>query len=377
MKVEQYFLKTDDEIFSTTNGREVSLVIGFGRSSIIKDLGFNHMLRQAYPEANIVLVSTAEYIGSEAANTDKAQVTAFSFSKIKTQALQINIDQVKDSFDAGAHISAEVYKDELKYLMLFSDDQEFVNGNQLLTGLHFNISEWVPITGSVATSGNNERPCLGLNGIPANGNIIAIAFSGQELEVSHGIGSGWTPLGTERYVSKCQNGLLQKLDNITPWSLYRQYLEGLVDDVESSLIGFPMGIRKNGDNQSVIRKVLGINERDGSVLFAGDFQEGDKVRMMKTSVSKLIDSARQAAYTGIQGIDMNRANVQFVTTCNTRKRLLNDWNHEEREGILNQTGKNSIVFGMRSTGEFCPQKEAEKSQLHNQSIVVTSIQELE
>ncbi|WP_109830489.1 FIST signal transduction protein [Reichenbachiella versicolor] len=357
---------------------KANLVLVFGPTELIVQDSLNGTLKELYPKAEIISVSSVKSILSGEINDDLVCISAFQFSNTKIQALKINVNQVKDSFDAGAHLSAELDKDDLKYLMVFTDSTHNVNSSQLVTGIHFNISEHIPITGGVASDKNMSNTALGLNAEIGQGNIIAIGFSGNDSKIGTGMDLGWTSFGTERFISKVKNSTVYKIDHLTPLEMYTEYLEGLVDNVETSAqIEFPLGIKTTETDKRIIRSIVSFNSEDGSARFSGDLTEGDKIRILKTNISQLIDSAKNATRHSKSGINNEEPDIVFVVNCIQRSKILKDWTEDEISAVNNSIGDKRKVFGFYSSGELTPFHQSGKCELQNHTIVVTSIQETE
>ncbi len=379
-------MKVEQKIWSQAKGWEkltdgdlsekAQWVLAFGPEKFIKGKVRYEELKALYPNADIVLSSTVA--GTMGANiySDSLLLCALYFEKTKIQAVEIDINDVKDSFDAGAHLSASLDKDELKSLVVLSDGLPLVNGSHLLTGIYFNLAEHVAVTGGLSSNFKFGSALLGLNKPPAKGKIIGIGFSGEHIRIGHGLDGGWTPFGTERFVNKSKDNVVYKLDHLTPYDFYRQYLDDIVGDLDMAVTNFPLGIRLENSNKRLIRHALKINKKDGSMVFSGDLPEGSWVRMMKTNISSLIDSASTAARTSLSDYDIDTPDFSLVMNCVGRDSVLKEWVPEENEAIIHGIGSNTPVMGCYSHGEFSPLEKNQKSELQNQSIIITSFKEI-
>lgn len=379
MKVEQLTWDSKDgwkKISNQNLSDSATLVFAFGPAQSIKKKSTFADLKKAYPNADIVLSSSCQSVLNGIISDDKIVVSALHFEKSSIQALQVNMKDVKDSFDAGAHLSANLDKDNLKGLILLSDALPIVNGAHLLTGIHLNLAAHVPVMGGmVSECETGLRPCVGLNGTPQEGNIIGIGFSGDHLQFGYGMEDGWTPFGTERFITKSKDNEVYKLDHMTPLELYELYLNGLVDDPIEASRQFPFGIKVDNIESRKIRSAVGIDSKTGKATFSGDMPEGERVRMMKTNVSSLIDSAGEAARNSYGRFNMDQPEFSLLINCKGRLNVLKDWTQEEIDAVASNLKKNLPFIGMYSLGEFSPMEANGKSELLNQSIIITSLKE--
>mgnify|MGYP003409925425 FL=1 len=136
-----------------------------------------------------------------------------------------------------------------------------------------------------------------------------------------------------------------------------------------------MNIKENEDSsQEVIRTLLGINEEEKSITFAGDVPVGYKARLMKPDIDELIDGAGKAAEV-INKINDKTA-FGLIVSCVGRKIVMKQLIDDEVEIIQNTLGENVLLSGFYSYGEFAPfQDNLLNCELHNQTMTLTTIYE--
>jgi len=364
------------EIVGENLGKKASLVLAFGPGKFISKPQILKDLKVSYPHADIVLASSTHSIFDDKIKDDIIVVSTLQFEKTQIQALQINIKEVKDSFDAGMHLSANLNKDNLKGLIVFSDSLPVINGSHLLTGIHFNLSSHIPVTGGLASNSEGNRPIVGLNEIPKEGNVVGIGLSGDHILFGHGMDAGWTAFGTERFVTKSINNVVYQLDHLTPFELYKLYLDGLVDDVSVAARQFPLGLKLEASSNRKIRALLKFDTQTGEAIFSGDVPVGEKVRMMKTNVSSLIDSAGAAALQSCRDFGITEPDFSLIVNCIGRQDVLKEWAQEEIDAVVANLGKEMPIMGFYSLGELAPMEPKGKSELLNQTIIITSLKEI-
>ncbi|MFY0627340.1 MAG: FIST C-terminal domain-containing protein [Reichenbachiella sp.] len=379
MKVEQKIWNTKSGWTSYSEhelGTKVNLVFALGPIDLISQKRILADLQKFYPNADIVLSSAYSNIfNTKITKNDDVVVSALQFEKTTVQALHLNIKEVKDSFDLGTHISANLNKENIKGLLVFSDSFPIINASHLVTGLHFNLSEHIPILGGLASGHRGERPMVGLNELPKQGNVIGIGLSGDYIQIGHGIDIGWTPFGTERFITKSKDNVVYQLDHMTPYELYELYLKDLVEDVSEAARQFPLGIYLDTSTQRLIRTVIDVDKKTGAVTYSGEVPQGEKARMMKTNISKLIDAAGEAAERSCSDFKIKEPDFSFLVNCKGRQAVLEDWAQEEIDTVITNLGKNTPVMGYYSLGEIAPLDPGKKGELLNQTITITSLKE--
>src|SRR5215210_7469638 len=83
-----------------------NLVIAFGSTEIINDPELYKSIQSAYPNADILMNSTAGEIYDTQVNDNTISLTAIQFDKTKTQTTVVQIGNQKNSFEAGCNLAA-------------------------------------------------------------------------------------------------------------------------------------------------------------------------------------------------------------------------------------------------------------------------------
>lgn len=357
-------------------GKSANLVFVFGSTELVQDKSKFDEIRALYPNAEIIVSSGSGEIMSDQVSLHTLCVTAIHFEKTRIKTLEIKLDDVKDSFDVGAHISAQIDKDDLSNLMIFSNGDQ-INGSHLLTGLQFNLSESVPITGGLAGSYDPfSSTYTGLNGIGISGSVIGIGFYGSSLKIGHSSKAGWTPFGPERFITKSTNNVLYELNDEPVLNFYGKYLEDLFEDMEEAIRIYPLGINTENGEERLLRAFLNYDSKKSGALFAGDMPEGTKVRMMKSNINALIDAAGAAAVASMVPFQIEKPDLALCVSCVGRQFVLQDWVGEEIENVHQSFNRNVPITGFYSYGEIAPQAPNQKSALHNHTMTITTFKEV-
>ncbi len=264
----------------------------------------------------------------------------------------------------------------LTHILIFSDGTR-VNGTELVEGMNHGIKKKVPITGGLA--GDQElfrKTLVGLNRNIHTGNIVAIGLYGQKIRIEHGSQGGWDSFGPDRLVTRSEANVLYELDDKPALDLYKRYLGSLAEKLPGSGLLFPLSIRPEGDQQSVVRTILSVNEKDRSMTFAGNIPQGRYVRLMKANFDRLIDAAGDAAQQSFHP-KKSDTGLALLISCVGRRLALNQRVDEELEAVIEVLGHNTMTTGFYSYGEISPQVKGQSCELLNQTMTITTISENE
>ena len=288
----------------------------------------------------------------------------------------MNIQDIESSFEAGKNLVYQLPKENLKLIFVLSDGGK-VNGSELVKGLNFDLNKEVLITGGLAGDGAKfEHTFVGLNAIPQSGNIVAIGFYGEKIQLSHGSLGGWESFGLEREVTKSKSNVLYEIDHKNALDLYKTYLGKYAKDLPGSALFFPLSLTLSGKEESIVRTILSIDEKTQSLTFAGDIPEGSKVKLMKANFDRLIDASSDAASICL-AINERTPKLAILISCVGRKLVLGNRISEEVEAIREIFGSKTALTGFYSYGEISPLKPFTDCELHNQTMTITCIDELD
>jgi len=351
---------------------ECNMVLVFGSRNLLADPGVYALVRHSYPQAEIVLNTTAGEIIDTQVNEDSISLTAVHFEKTRVVSVAVNIDEVKNSFDAGKSLSGLLPVEELKNVLVISDGQK-VNGSELVAGLQSYLPEGTVITGGLAGDGSRfQKTLVGLNESPVEGRIVLVAFYGSDLQMTYGSVGGWDAFGHERLVTRSDKNILYELDGKPALDIYKLYLGDYAAELPGSGLLFPLSIRFN--NNSVVRTILGVNEKDKSLTFAGNIQEGAYARLMKANVDRLIEGASNAAQNSVEVKNQN-PELAILISCVGRKLVLDQRVEEEVEVTRAIYGEGTAITGFYSYGEISPGLGVSTCELHNQTMTITTLSE--
>jgi hypothetical protein len=352
------------------------LVFGFGNKELLLNKNMYLQLRKTFPVANIALCSTAGEIFNYEVLDDSLSIMAIEFNNTSIHSASVNISSYDSSYDAGADLISKIDQMDLKYIFILSDGGK-VNGSELVRGIESVVQHKIPVTGGLAGDGIRFLSTLvGLNEQPESGNIVAIGFYGNSIKISHGSMGGWEMFGPEKTITRSVSNELFEINNVNALDLYKQYLGKYAEELPGSALLFPLSIKLPGVNDPIVRTILSVNNESKSMIFAGDLPEGAKVRFMKANFDKLIDAASDAAQKSLVQFKSEPPKLSILISCVGRKLILGDRVDEEVEAVKNVFGETTVISGFYSYGEISPLNINTKCELHNQTMTITSFDEI-
>jgi hypothetical protein len=377
-------MKIEQMKFSEKHGWEVlrsdgadpktfNLVLAFGSPEVLGSEQFDS-IKKKYPQADILMSSTAGEIIDTQVHDNTISLTAICLEKTIVKTAIIDINDVKNSFEAGQNLGQALEPSGLKNVLVISDGHK-VNGSDLVLGLQEVLKDTI-ITGGLAGDGPRfESTLVGLNSVPSEGKIVAIGFYGEEFLVTYGSVGGWDVFGPERLITRSEANVLYELDGEPALDIYKLYLGEYAKELPGSGLLFPLSIRMSDSGHSIVRTILGVNEEDKSLTFAGNMPLGNYAQLMKASVDRLIEGASDAAQNSMQNLKA-QPDLAILISCVGRKLVLDQRIEEEVEVVRAIYGNKPAITGFYSYGEISPTLNSVKCDLHNQTMTITTLTEL-
>lgn len=380
-------MKTEQSIFSNGKGwsgskgeglgQKAQLVFLFGQTELLKDPAHFNEVRNFYPNANIVGCSTSGEICQEEVFNTHIVCTASYFEKSSVIVKKEKINTMDDSFVIGEKLADQFDKEGLVHIMIFSEGLN-INGSELTKGINSRLNNAIPVTGGLAGDQSLFNETVIVIDQPGEPNlVVGIGFYGDQLKTGYGSMGGWDSFGVDRLVTRSKANVLYELDGQPALELYKKYLGSHAADLPSSALLFPLSLKINKSDTSLVRTVLSVNESEGSMVFAGDIPEGVYARLMRANFDNIIEGAFSAAEMSKLSLGETGPDLAILISCVGRKLVLKQRVEEELESVGDVVGKNTTITGFYSYGEICPAKPFEQQcELHNQTMTITLFKEL-
>ncbi len=383
MKIKQKYWTSDsgwNDLNNYTFMETPQIVFVFGGRALLEDEVKVSEIISMYPDSNVLMSSTAGEILGTTVRDNSIALTAIYFEKTNLEFVEIEIDKATESFEKGIKLASSLKTEGLRHVLVFSDGLR-VNGSALVDGISKVIPKDVVVTGGlVGDGGDFKKTVIGLNNLPKGGKIVLVGIYGEQIAIGHGSLGGWDTFGPRRMITKSNDNVLLELDGKPALELYKEYLGEEAEGLPETGLLFPLNLYltdEQGNDIEVVRTLLGINEEDNSMTFAGDLPEGSYVNLMKANFEKLVDGAEYAAKMSLETFVDTSPEFALLISCIGRKLVLKDRVEEETEAVQKQLGETTIMTGFYSYGEISPVAANEKQcQLHNQTMTITTFKEL-
>lgn len=318
-----------------------------------------HVVSRLLPNA-VIIGSTTD--GEIANGKAFEQTTVLNFAQFSDTRLEVAVSTHKEKgYYSGQHIAKTLIKEDTKLLITFADGIH-TNGESYLNGIN-NVKSDMSVAGGLAGDyGAFRQTFVFTKEHILEKGAVAVSLSGKDLYVHHNYNFNWRSIGEELTITKVDGNRVYTIDDRNAFDTYTHYLgEDIIDSLPSVGMGFPLILERNG--VQIARAVLGTHE-DGSLSFAGNLHEGDKVRFGYGNPRDLLEESEGM----FEVVQAQAPQSIFIYSCMARRHFLQDL-IEKEISPLEQIAPTSGFF---TYGEFFS---GEKNELLNQTMTVVAISE--
>jgi hypothetical protein len=376
MKINQYLYDSKtNPIEGIIQNLNIQLVFLFGSRDVFEKKEVFKNIKEKFPNAFLFGCTTSGEIFQNSVYDSTLTITAIQFEHTSIRQISTNLNLWKNSFEAGKSIANALDKTDLSHVLVLSDGL-LVNGSELTLGLSANLPIGVGLTGGLSgDAALFQKTYVLVEGEPVQGAISVIGLYGEQIKIGCASMGGWDIFGPERRITKSKGNILYELDGEPVLDLYKKYLGDAAKDLPGSALRFPLNLRIEGSDVGVVRTILGMNEEEGSLTFAGDMPEGAFTNLMKANYDRLVDGAFGAAKMTSKRNKDKSPELALLISCVGRKLVLDQRVEEEIEAIREVYGDNTVFTGFYSYGEISPFTPEAKCELHNQTMTITTFSE--
>jgi hypothetical protein len=354
---------------------EANWVLVFGSINRFQDRNFATTLQKRYPNAQIIGCTTSGEITDKGVHDGSLHITAMLWERSLLKFVIKPINNMAQSHALGAQIATELAQNDLKGVFVLSDGLN-VNGSELVEGLQQILPE-IPITGGLAGDNASFTQTLLLNNNKVHDKVvIAVGIYGKDAVVTSGALGGWNPYGPPRKITRSLKNVVFELDNKPALPLYKMYIGYYANTLPASGLNFPFAIMSEDKKITVIRTLLGIDDKNNSLTFAGNVDEGSTVRFLKSDHDQLVNGASEAARQILnKNINVNDKALAICVSCVGRKLVMQEQVSDEVFAVQRLLGVQTGITGFYSNGEICSGERDGESMLHNQTMTIAYLSE--
>lgn len=308
------------------------------------------VIGQMFPDVISMGCSTSgNIIDCELSDKITVVCTAFEFPTTKVKLFQYDLSENRTE-----QITSSILEEARRHPWVKAIEMFFTIPEESTTKFCEGLKELRPdiqVFGGVACSdditSDDSFVFSGDNGISGH-SILILFYGGEDFYVDAISVTGWKPLGRKFQVTKSDGSVLQELDGIPAYEVYRKYLNIKNDEnFFYNTLEFPLFYEHN--NTTILRTPVASNE-DGSVTMTSDIEIGSVVRISYGDPGTILESIRHDS----RRIAEFQPDLLHIFSCAARRTF---WTLREPTYEIYPFQKISSSCGFFHMVNFCGQME--------------------
>ena len=264
------------------------------------------------PNAICLGTTTDGEIQDHSISTKETVISISVFEKTSIKSTKVTSE---NSFDNGVNLCKNLIEEDTKLIIVFSDGTT-TNGEEFLKGIE-SVNKDVIIAGGMA--GDNSdfiQTFISEGSTLLEKGAVGVSLNSKELNIHNSYSFNWSPIGVEHEIDRVEANRVYSIDSITPVDFYAKYLgQDVARALPATGIEFPLIIEKNGIK--IARAVIAKHD-DGSLSFAGNLNEGDRVRLGFGNAEMIINQPTSA----LEKFCDKSIETFFLYSCMARRRYM-------------------------------------------------------
>ena len=342
-----------------SDNSKLLIQVFIGINSLEKIKSVLTIIKEILPSAKIVGASTDGEIMDAKVSTNK---TVLSFTQFKNTTLKTHIEKrTSNEQSIGAKLAINLIEKDTKAIITFTDGLH-TNGENYLHSINL-INKDIVVAGGMAGDNSKfeETFVFCENGITNNG-AVGVALNNPLLHVHTDYNFNWKPIGKYLTITKAKDNQVFTIDNKTAYQTYAYYLgEEMAKKLPAIGVEFPLILKRNS---ILIARAVLAKKDDGSLIFAGNLQEGDKVQIGFGNAEMILKDSCKS----VQQMQNKPVESIFVYSCMARRRFMPKSIHAELLPLQNVAN----TSGFFTYGEFFHKT---KKELLNQTMTMLALSE--
>ncbi|HBQ99352.1 MULTISPECIES: FIST signal transduction protein [unclassified Roseofilum] len=194
--------------------------------------------------------------------------------------------------------------------------------------------------------------------------IPILVFSGHLL-LSHGLASGWNPIGKVGQVTKVEDNVVYEIDHHRALDFYYRYLGEYPPSSE-----YPLMVFDPTRQYSYMRAPSGSYDPTlGSVTFFGDIPEQAIVQITETTRDCILLASQASMQQAIHNYPGSQPSTILFFSCASRRQILGSRTLEEYDFTQQCLKQTLVSCGFYTNGEIAPLEQQGTSYFHNETFI--------
>ncbi len=267
---------------------------------------------------------------------------------------------------AIAQQTVEFAKDRLRTdpkLCIATPESLTTSASAILEGLKTGLGQIPILGGTTGDQTKTERTYQFFKTEVLSDSVPILLLAGNLL-FSHGLASGWNPVGKSSLVTKADKNIIYEIDQKPALEFYRYYFDDFAPDV-----AYPLAIFPPGEERFFLRGALSYDREMGSLTVAADVPEQSMIQITDSSQDNIVAAAQVAFKDALQTYPGSEPSAALFFSCAWRRFVLGTQTDQEYATIAAKLKTLPPCCGFYTYGEISPFAQNGPTFFHNTTFV--------
>jgi hypothetical protein len=237
----------------------------------------------------------------------------------------------------------------------------------ILQGLKLALGE-VPVFGGATADQANAKQTYQFFKTEVLSDSVPILLFAGNIQFSHGVASGWQPIGKQCLVTKVDHNIIYEIDGKPALDFYHYYFDNFAPDA-----AYPFAVFPPGEERFFLRGSLSHDPEIGSITVSGDVPVGSIVQMTEALNENILNASQSAYAEAWSQYPGEAPSAALFFSCAWRRWIMGTQTHQEYEAIARHQPQALASCGFYTYGEIAPLRENGESFFHNTTFAIVLI----
>ncbi len=330
-----------------------------------------HRIVEVFPEIELIGGTTdgemSSVLGFE---QDSLTLMVFCSDQITISA-GIGRGVCKDAIAASQSAVEQAsiaHKEEIQFCISFPESLT-TSGVLILDSLKQALGKQVPIFGGLTADQWRSQQTYQFFQTEVYSDAVPILLFSGPILFSHGVASGWQPIGKPGRVTKAEQNVVYEIDDQPALAFYHHYLGALPPSSE-----YPLALFDVESDGYYMRAPSGIYDPTiGSITFFGDVPPQSVVQITETTHDKILSASKLSTLQALENYPGKAPAAALFFSCASRRQILGSLTREEYELAqlcLSQSPTQPLPScGFYTNGEIAPLQQKGVTYFHNETFI--------
>ncbi|MCW5317806.1 hypothetical protein GTQ43_29725 [Nostoc sp. KVJ3] len=239
-----------------------------------------------------------------------------------------------------------------------------ISGVSILNGLKLALGQNVPIFGGLAGDQSRYQNTYQFFQTEVLSDSVPILLFSGTILFSHGVASGWNPIGQTSQVTKVDKNILYEIDGKPALDFYHHYLGLLPPSME-----YPLAVFERDGDKFYIRAPIAYNQQSGSITFFADIPDKAIIQIAEAGYEDILAASKASFMNALDNYPGAEPSAVLFFSCVARRQILGTRAKEEYQNTKLCWANHLPGCGFYSYGEIAPIDRISQTQFHNETFV--------